>query len=312
MALPADGVRVAAPAKVNLFLRVLARESSGYHALETLFCALTLADEVSVRPAAAGVHLVVFGEVDTGAPAQNLAVRAAEAFHAALGAPPAVLVELAKRIPAAAGLGGGSSDAAATLVALNRLHGEPFPPDALLQIAVGLGADVPFFLCGSPLALAWSRGERLLALPPLPVRPVLVAHPGVAMPTPEAFARLAALRGGSGAAPRARAVALESLQGWDGVAAMAENDFEAVVLPAVPVLERALAELRGAGAIIARMAGSGASLFGVFETVEARDAADDRMRALGLASWRAETAGAAAYSTSSRSTPSSFSTQSAP
>jgi 4-diphosphocytidyl-2-C-methyl-D-erythritol kinase len=292
MSLPADTVRAAAPAKVNLFLRVLAREASGFHSLETLFCALTLADEVVVRPGEAGVRLVVYGDVDTGLPERNLCVRAAEAFHAALGRAPAVTIELAKRIPAAAGLGGGSSDAAATLRALDALHGGVLGRDGLLRLAIRLGADVPFFLCGSPLALAWGRGERLLALPPLPPRPVLVAHPGVGMPTPEAFRRLAERRAASGAsAPEARAIALEALGSWEGVAALAENDFEAVVAPEIPVLGQALGEMREAGAVVARMAGSGASLFGVFETVETRDRALERVARLGMECVAAETAG---------------------
>ena len=291
MALPADAVRVPAPAKVNLFLRVLAREASGYHALETLFCALSLADEVVVRPSEPGVRLVVYGEVDTGPPERNLCVRAAKAFHAALGRPSAVTIELAKRIPSAAGLGGGSSDAAATLLALDAMHGGALGRDRLLQLAIGLGADVPFFLCGSPLALGWSRGERLLALPPLPARPVLVAHPGVDMPTPEAFRLLAEARGADGAAPEARAVSLEALASWEGVAALSGNDFEAVVVPRVAGLERVLAEMREAGAVVARLAGSGASVFGVFETAAARDGALERVRATGMACWACETAG---------------------
>ena len=291
MALPADAVRVPAPAKVNLFLRVLAREASGNHALETLFCALSLADEVVVRPGETGVRLLVYGDVDTGPPERNLCVRAAQAFHAALGRPPAVTIELAKRIPSAAGLGGGSSDAAATLLALEEMHGRPLGRGRLLQLAIGLGADVPFFLCGSPLALGWSRGERLLVLPPLPSRPVLVAHPGVAMPTPEAFRLLAEARGADGGAPEARAISLDDLASWDDVAALSENDFEAVVVPRVAGLERALAEMRGAGALVARLAGSGASVFGVFATAEARDRALERVRATGMACWACETAG---------------------
>lgn len=290
MSLPADAVRAAAPAKVNLFLRVLAREASGFHALETLFCGVSLADEVVVRRGEPGIRLVVYGEVDTGPPERNLCVRAAAAFHQAAGREAAVIVELAKRVPSAAGLGGGSSDAAATLVALNELYGAPVPRDALLRVAAALGADVPFFLCGSPLALAWGRGERLLALPPLSARPVLVAHPGVAMPTPEAFRRLAERRAAAGAdAIGARAMAVSSLTSWEGVAALAENDFEAVVFDELPALRRVLEEMEGAGAVVARMAGSGASVFGVFETAAERDAARARAEALGMTCWSAET-----------------------
>lgn len=279
-----------APAKVNLRLRILAREEGGYHALESLFCALSLCDTVTVaRRGERGIGLRVEGGVETGPPERNLCVRAAESFHAALGEAGAVEICLEKRIPSAAGLGGGSSDAAATLRALNALHGEPFGRAALLRMATSLGSDVPFFLCGSALALGWGRGERLLALPPLPARPVLVAHPGVAMPTGEAFRRVAERRGG-GYAPESFAVGVEALGSWAGVAALAENDFEAGATEMVPVLAEARAAMREAGAEIALLAGSGASFFGVFRDAAARDRAEGLVGALGMRTWRAETA----------------------
>ncbi|MBB4638594.1 4-(cytidine 5'-diphospho)-2-C-methyl-D-erythritol kinase [Longimicrobium terrae] len=283
-----DSVSVDAPAKVNLFLHVLAREASGYHGLETLFCALSLADAVTVRRGGTGVRLRVDGGVDTGPAERNLAVRAAEAFHARIGAPAAVEIELVKRIPAQAGMGGGSSDAAATLRALNALHGEPLDRAALLQLAIELGSDVPFFLCGSPLALAWSRGERLMALSPLPARPVLVAHPGVAMPTPEAFRAIAERRGG-GYTPRARALPADGLSSWEAVAAVAENDFQPVVEERIPFVGLAVAAMRRSGARIAMMAGSGSSVFGVFDSEDERDDAGERIRGLRMKTWAAQT-----------------------
>ena len=284
-----DRVELAAPAKVNLRLCILAREESGYHALETVFCALSLADRVAVARGEAGIRLTVEGGVDVGPPERNLAVRAAERFYAELGAAPAIDLHLTKRIPSAAGLGGGSSDAAAVLRALNAIHGDPFPRETLLRMAIELGADVPFFVCGSPYALAWGRGERVMPLPPLPPRPVLVAHPGVAMPTAEAFREVAALRGGH--APEAVLIDPAALRSWDGVAGLARNDFEAVVLRRIPVLSAGLAAMREAGACIALVAGSGSSLFAVFDSAEARDAALDSVGALEMRTWRAETLG---------------------
>ena len=285
-----DRVELAAPAKVNLRLRILAREESGYHALETVFCALSLADRVVVARGDPGIRLTVDGGIDVGPPERNLAVRAAERFHREVGAAPAVDLHLTKRIPAAAGLGGGSSDAAAVLRALNALHGDPLPRAALLQMAIELGADVPFFLCGSPYALAWGRGERVMPLPPLPPRPVLVAHPGEAMPTAEAFREVAALRGGA-YAPEAALIDPDALGSWDGVAGLACNDFEPVVLRRIPALAAGLAAMREAGARIALLAGSGSSIFGVFDSIEARDAAMVSADALGMRTWRAETLG---------------------
>ena len=283
-----DSVSVEAPAKVNLRLCILAREESGFHALETVFCALTLADSLEVRRGAPGVRLTVDGGVDTGPPERNLVVRAAERFYGAIGEAPAVDLHLTKRIPSAAGLGGGSSDGAAALRALNALHGDPLPRSALLQMAIELGSDVPFFLCGFPLALAWGRGERLLALPPLPSRPALVAHPGVAMPTGDAFRRIAERRGGT-YAPIAFGMDLDALSSWEGVAALAGNDFEPVAVERIPVLGDALGAMRRGGAVVSLLAGSGASVFGIFASTEDRDAAAEAVSALGLTVWRAET-----------------------
>ena len=283
-----DAVSVRAPAKVNLRLAILAREASGYHSLESLFCAISLTDLLTVRRGDPGVALTVVGSVETGPPERNLAVRAAYRFYEGLAEAPSVAIHLAKRIPSAAGLGGGSSDAAATLRALNALHGEPFGRAALLGMAIELGSDVPFFLCGGSLALGWGRGERLLALPPLPERPVLVAHPGVAMPTPEAFAAIAARRG---PAPPPRAFALDAadLADWGAVGRLAMNDFGEVVAERIPVLHDALTAMRSAGARIALLAGSGGSIFGIFDADDARDAARERVEALGLACWAAHT-----------------------
>jgi 4-diphosphocytidyl-2-C-methyl-D-erythritol kinase len=278
---PVEAVRERAPAKVNLLLHVLAREASGYHALETLLCAVDLADEVEVRRGAPGIRLAVDGSVDTGAPERNLCVLAAEAYHDAIGREGAVDISLTKRIPARAGLGGGSSDAAATLRALNALDGRPLPPSSLLDLAVALGADVPFFLCGSPLALAWGRGERLLALPPLPARPVLLAHPEATVSTPDAFRRLGEARGAD-APPRARSFPLAALGGWASVAALAENDFEEGVLPTLPGAAGALEAMAAEGAVLARMTGTGSTLFGVFEDDAPRERARERVNALGL------------------------------
>jgi 4-diphosphocytidyl-2-C-methyl-D-erythritol kinase len=282
------GVVVEAPAKVNLRLRVLARESGGYHGLETLFCAISLGDAVRVEPGGPGIALRVEGAVDTGPPERNLVVRAAERFYRETGFPPAVRVELVKRVPSAAGLGGGSSDAAATLLALNALHGEPATRADLLRWSGGLGSDVPFFLCGSPLALAWSRGERLLVLPALPVRPVLVAHPGLPLPTPGAFARIAERRGGD-YHPEPLALAWEALTSWEGVATLAVNDFEPVADERMPRLAAARRLLAATGAQIAMLSGSGAAVFGIFATGADLAGVAAALRAEGFATWRTAT-----------------------
>ncbi len=256
-----DAVALHAPAKVNLRLRVLARETSGYHALETVFCAVSLCDRVVVRRARRGVRLHVEGEIETGPTADNLVVRAARAFGEAAGVSPGVELLLRKRIPTGAGLGGGSSDAASTLRALNRLHGHPLRRQRLLELAGELGSDVPFFLCGSTLALAWSRGQRLLALPPLPRRTVLLAWPPRGRSTRAAYEELAL---DAAALPLARVISRDELSSWEAVCALARNDFAPGAVEASPATGRVLETLRSHGAAPALLSGSGAAVFGVF------------------------------------------------
>ena len=150
-----DRVRIAAHAKLNLLLRILAREApTGYHQIETAFALLELADELIVTRTAGGeVALTVYGP-DLGPPEQNLAVRAARAVLEATGHKFGVAIELTKRIPVQAGLGGGSSDAAAALHAANALAANAVPRHELLHFATRLGADVAFFASGAPAALA--------------------------------------------------------------------------------------------------------------------------------------------------------------
>lgn len=268
-------MNILARAKLNLTLSVLAREASGYHQLETLFCRLELADELEVLTGGGGVQLTVDGP-DLGPDAQNLVVRAAEAVLPRLGAGGAS-IHLTKSIPVGAGLGGGSSDAAATLVALNRLHGEPLEPEELLEIGIGLGSDVPFFLADVPLALAWGRGERLLALESLTRANVLLAVPPFAVSTADAYRRLDAARAEE-LPPAPRLHRLAEYRTWTALAPRAANDFEDVVFRDYPLLPQIKRALRRAGAFLALMTGSGSAVFGVFRGPEALRAGHDRLR----------------------------------
>lgn len=267
-----DVMRLRAPAKINLRLRILARETTGYHQLETIFCAIDLADALELRPADRGIDLVVEG-AELGPPEGNLVHRAARAFFDVAGIEPAVAIRLEKRIPAGAGLGGGSSDAAAALVGLNRLFGDPLDSDTIRRLGADLGSDVPFFLCGSPLALAWGRGERLYALPGLPQAPALVVVPPFGISTAEAYAALADRRAAAHSTPQPVVLSPDSVGGWTGIAEISGNDFEAPTFERYPGLREARNALLDAGAIVAHLSGSGSALFGVFPDVEARDAA---------------------------------------
>jgi 4-diphosphocytidyl-2-C-methyl-D-erythritol kinase len=266
----ADPVTVSAPAKLNLFLRVLARESDGYHSLETLFCLVSLADTVvATRREERGVSIEVEG-AEVGPPEQNLAVRAAALVLEATGHRFGVDLRLTKRIPVRAGLGGGSSDAAAALHAVNALANGAVPRHELLQFGARLGSDVPFFVTGAPLALAWGRGERLFRLPPLPVAPALLVTPPVGIETSEAYGWVDAARG-----PHSRrgavALDLDALSRWGDIGRMAGNDFESPAFARVPGLRAAFEALAGTHPLVCRMSGSGSTLFAVYRSARDRD-----------------------------------------
>lgn len=256
-----DSIRLDCHAKVNLFLRVLAREHDGMHGLETLFCRVTLADELVVERSGDGIELEVTG-ADLGPVEENLAWRAADAVLAATGRRFGVRLRLEKRIPAGAGLGGGSSDAAATLDAVNRLAGNAVPRGELLHMAARLGADVPFFLSGAPLALGWSHGTRLLRLPPLPLRPMLLLIPATRVPTAAAYGWIDEMRAGSDRG--AVAMDLDLLGSWSDLARIAGNDFEAAIFGRHAELKAAFEALAATGPLLCRMSGSGSALFAVY------------------------------------------------
>lgn len=278
-------VVVAAPAKVNLFLHVLDRETTGFHAIETLFAALELHDTVTVRGTVApGVDLRVEGDHDLGPPARNLAVLAAERYleRAGRGAAAGAEIVLEKAIPPGAGLGGGSSDAAAVLRAMSRIHDGAVGRPELVELASDLGSDVPFFLASTPMALAWGRGDRLLGLPPLPGRPVLVILPGFRVPTAGAYEDLDRMRSdGDGEAPThrrgGRLLETGDLSSWDTVAELAHNDFCDVVVARRPEIEEMRSSLERDGAGPCLVAGSGSAVFGVFAEPEAAGAARRRL-----------------------------------
>ena len=260
--------RVLAQAKVNLLLRVLARDLSGYHQLETIFLRLELGDEVTVKAGGRArsidcdeSELPVKGML--GPPDQNLAYRAAEVFREATGWPSGWVIEVKKRIPVGGGLGGGSADAGAVLRALNAMAPAPLNEDQLAKLAWSLGSDVPFLTSTAPMALGWGRGERLHRLRGLPVRDVAVGMFPFGVPTKDAYAWLSASR--TGDLPIESTIPGDLLSTWDLVAKIASNDFEGVVGRAHPPIAAALDALRRAGARPALLCGSGASVFGVFD-----------------------------------------------
>lgn len=257
------------PAKVNLFLRVLARETDGYHSLETLFCRISLSDTLTVERTDAGVTLVVEG-ADVGPVEQNLAWRAADAVLAATGRRFGVAMRLVKRIPAGGGLGGGSSDAAAALDLVNQLAGNAIPRAELFNMAYRLGADVPFLLSGAGCALAWGHGQRMLRLAPLPPRPALLLVPAVVVPTAAAYGWLDEMRPTGGG--RASVVLdTDVLHGWSDIARLGGNDFEVPVFGRFPAIRAAFEGLAGTRPLLCRMSGSGSTVFAVYRSDADRD-----------------------------------------
>lgn len=264
-------VTVPCPAKVNLYLRILAREDTGYHQIETLFQRIGLEDVVSVTRGGRGVALECLdgdgrARGDLGPARDNTVYRAARAFLHAAAIEDGVEIRLTKSIPHGTGLGGASSDAAGTLEAMNRLFGLPFGKGELMTLGGSIGADVPFFLSGAPLAWGWGRGDRLLPVAPLPKATVVLVVPTDRISTVEAYGALSGvleLPAGPGGLPGPGALS------WQDVQRIQGNDFEAVVFPGRPEFARILEDLREAGALVARMTGSGSALFGVFSDEEA-------------------------------------------
>lgn len=237
-----------APAKLNLFLRVLGRRADGYHDLQTVFQFLDFGDELRFASRRDG-QIRRQGGVPGLDPSRDLVVRAARLLQAALGNAEGAEISVTKRIPVGGGLGGGSSDAATTLVALNRLWGGGMGLDALAELGARLGADVPVFVHGRS---AWAEGigERLTPID-LPGKWYLVIHPGVAVPTAEIFAAPELTRNS------APITISRFLSGGD------RNDCTAVVRDRYPDVGRALDWLGAYGE--ARMSGTGACVFAAFD-----------------------------------------------
>jgi 4-diphosphocytidyl-2-C-methyl-D-erythritol kinase len=289
-------IRVPAFAKVNLRLDVLGRRPDGYHELRTIFQSVTLHDTlVMTRTRVAGIELRITGDAALAATdvRQNLVWRAVMALLKALDHTRGsrggrssrfdggIRIELGKRIPVGAGLGGGSSDAAAAMAGLLRLTGQRIPLQRLLEIAGALGADVPFFLFGGR-ALGTGRGNEIYPQPDLARRSVLVISPrDLSIQTAEAYARLDRLIGSTGA--RGSRLTMQPSVSklwsfcalcWSPQRAGVSNDFERAVFRWHPRLGHIRRELLEQGAAEASLAGSGSAVFAIFRNpAQARRAA---------------------------------------
>jgi len=279
------------PCKVNLLLNILGRRPDGFHELETVMHPVGICDRLAFSRIASGVELTCS---DPALPVdgKNLVHRAATAFLQAAGIPEGVRIHLEKKIPLAAGLGGGSGNAAVTLRGLNELFDHPLVPEQLAGLAGSLGSDVPFFLQNQP-ALATGRGEKIVSCPPLLAlrgAVFLLIHPGFGISTAWAYQNLArfpeALNGKPGRAQRlVRLLEMESL-----AAAGAEfyNSLEAPALEKYPLLAIFQEFLRSRGAVAALMSGSGSTTFALAGTRAAAGELEDAVKAkFGATCWTA-------------------------
>lgn len=276
-----NAVKELAYAKINLYLNVTKKRDDGFHEIETVMHTVSLSDEitVSVEPTknAGQVRLSVGGADFLPTDGRNIAVKASQLFLERCGASANVNIKLKKNIPVAAGLAGGSSDAAAVLRAMNKIFGKPFTEKAILKLAAELGSDVPYCLVGKT-ALCTGRGEIIERLPNLKNCSFLIIKISDHVSTPAAYSALdsiygdfkeAHLPGGS------LAKLADSLEKGDFACGDMYNIFESAIFPMVPASEKAKKRLLELGADGAMMSGSGPTVFGLFKSdKEARIAYD--------------------------------------
>jgi 4-diphosphocytidyl-2-C-methyl-D-erythritol kinase len=269
------------PCKVNLLLNILGRRADGFHELETVLQPVNVCDRLIFERCGAAVDLSCN---DTTLPVdgRNLVHRAAVAFLSAAKISNGVRIRLEKRIPLAAGLGGGSGNAATTLLALNELFDRPLPAAELEELAAALGSDVPFFLQNRP-ALGTGRGEKIQALDPFPAlrgKAFLLIHPGFGISTPWAYQNLARFPEALNGRPNRAQKLVAKLQAGDLSVASAEfyNSLEAPALEKYPVLALFQEFLRANGALAALMSGSGSTTFALVENVNAGESLVEKFK----------------------------------
>jgi 4-diphosphocytidyl-2-C-methyl-D-erythritol kinase len=287
-----SSLRIRSFAKVNLALSVLGRRTDGYHDVQTIFQTIHISDELEFQEAP---RLELQCEnLEDVQPEHNLVWKAAALFIEALGLKRGVSITLHKNIPAGAGLGGGSGNAAATLLGLRHFWNMDVPDSKLHSLASGLGSDVPFFLSGGT-ALGIGRGEKILPLPDPPAQHLVVIFPGIHVSTAEAYRSLNLGLTSSTDDPRIQRFCGQVKKGKNFLAEIF-NDFETPILSAYPPIMEAKSFLNERGSIATLLSGSGSSVFGFFSDEESAFVA---AREATRATWRvfpAKTLSRAEYS----------------
>lgn len=276
----ASALLVRSFAKINLALAVLGRRPDGYHEIRNIFQSIDLHDELEFRPSS-DLRLECAGLSDVPAES-NLVWKAAMGLAKLVSPARGAHMVLRKNIPLGAGLGGGSSNAAATLLGLARFWGVRPAEADLTALAASLGSDVPFFLHGGT-ALGVGRGEEIYPLPEIPASHLLVIYPGIHVSTAEAYQSLNLALTSRDAAPRIQRFC-SRLPGDPECLTRIFNDFETSILPAYPAISEAKAFLTSRGAMASLLSGSGSSVFGFFLDEESTLAAS---RAVCRETWRA-------------------------
>ena len=264
-------------AKINWHLRILGKRSDGYHELITVLQTISLHDELTFDFRDDGKLLLHCDDPEIPTDETNLIVRAAVSLQHRLQSPLGAEINLVKRIPTKAGLGGASSNAAVTLLALNALWSGKLKTDELTTIGSSLGADVPFFFHGGR-CLATGTGTKVSVLPDGPKQYLLVITPNASVATSNAYASLNAASLTTSESDSILSSSLADRSSADSRQWPLQNDFEKVIFEIEPEVERAKMALLEAGARGALLAGSGSSVFGVFDDEMARNRAVDNLK----------------------------------
>ncbi|HZI51402.1 MAG TPA: 4-(cytidine 5'-diphospho)-2-C-methyl-D-erythritol kinase [Terriglobia bacterium] len=257
-------------AKINLDLRILGRREDGYHEVRTILQTIDWADEIRIDAA----DRFEFVEHGIGAGEDNLVVKAVRAFEHLTGEAVTARIELIKHVPAGAGLGGGSADAAVAMLGLQRLYNKKLPEADVCQALGDIGSDIPFFIYGGR-ALGTGRGTEITAMDDDADYALVVVVPQIAIASREAYSWLT-MAGKSNTIKR-----FCGQQVSDSAEAQPGNDFESVVFPRHPLLSEIKSKLLGAGAHRAALSGTGSAVFGVFGSVAEAAEAVPRVSSLG-------------------------------
>jgi 4-diphosphocytidyl-2-C-methyl-D-erythritol kinase len=266
-------------AKINLYLDVLRKRPDGYHDIETIIQPVSLLDEITLETGGRGIELT--GD-DPAVPwnKENLCYRAARLFLERTGSREGLRIEVHKRIPAGAGLGGGSSDAAGVLIGSNELTGSPCSREELAEIALRLGSDVPFFIYGGP-AVARGRGELLEAVDGLPGGWIILAKPDITVSTSWAYRHIR-LRLTRNEHTVKLTHLLEGLRRFPAVKLETINSFENCVVAGFPEIGEVLADLRQEDPVMCSLSGSGSTCFALFSEENRAEEVSERLSGKGV------------------------------